>query len=87
MPRKLNGCYERDGEKGTHLGVPRVGVKHITKEFTGHGDACNDQSVDVVGIDDKGAACGLCSEARHAVEIDEEGQKDLVCCGTILEYA
>jgi hypothetical protein len=71
--------------KTSHLGVSGISVKYITEEFTGHGDPCNDQSVDVVRVDNKGTGGSLGSEARHAVKIDEEGQKDFVCCGTILE--
>lgn len=71
----------------THLGVSRVGIKHVTEEFTGHGDACNDQSVDVVRVDDKGTAGSLGGEARHPVKIDEEGKEYFVCCRTILENA
>lgn len=41
--------------------------------------------MDVTAVNDEFVSGGLFCELGHAIEINEEGDKDLVCCWTILE--
>lgn len=56
----------------TDLGVSRIGVKDITEELARHGYACDNQSVDVVGVDHERFARDLCGQFGHSIKIDEE---------------
>ena len=56
----------------TNLGVSRIGVKDITKELARHGYACDNQSVDVIGVDNERFARDLCGQFGHSIKIDEE---------------
>lgn len=38
---------------GAYLGISRIGVKDIRKEFAGASDAGNDETVNVEAVDDK----------------------------------
>lgn len=66
-----------------YLGVSRIGVEDITEELARYGYACDNQSVDVVGIDHEGFAGYLGGQFRHSIKIDEEGEKDFVGGGAV----
>lgn len=42
--------------------------------------------MDIVGVNDKGSLCCIGTELAHSIKVDQEGQKDFVGSGTILEY-
>ena len=69
----------------TDLCVPRVGVKDVAEEFACDGDAGDDQTMDVVRVDNECFARGLAAEFGHAVKIDEEREKDLVRRRTVFK--
>lgn len=68
-----------------HLRISRIRVKHIAKELAGNGDASNDQPVDVVRVNHKASPDHIVAHFAHAVEIDEQCEKDFVRRRTILE--
>jgi len=69
----------------TNLCISRICVKHIAKELAGDGNTSDDQPVDVVRVNHKASPDRIVAHFAHAVEIDKECEKDLVCCWTILE--
>lgn len=64
--------------KSSHLGIARVGIKNVTEKFAGNSDACDDEAMYVVTVNYKVLADGLRGELGHAVEIDKEGEKNLI---------
>jgi hypothetical protein len=69
----------------TYLGVTRVGIKHVRKELGCHSYTRYDEAVDVEIINDKIATGRFPGEFGHAIEVDEEGNKNLVGGWTIFE--
>jgi len=68
-----------------HLCISRIRVKHIAEELTSDGHASDDQPVDIVRVDHKASPDRIVAQFAHSVEINEECEKDLVRCWTILE--
>lgn len=71
----------------THLRVARVGVEHVAGELARDGDAGDDQTVDVVRVDDKVLATRLLRELAHPVKVHEEAEEHLVARGAVPEDA
>jgi len=69
---------------GTNLGVSGVGVEDITEELARHGYACDNQSVDVEGVDHKRFARYLGGQFGHSIKIDEEREENFVGGRTVL---
>ena len=67
-----------------HLSISRVGVENIAEEFARHRNAGNDQAVHVVHVDGEHFPTRLLRQLHHPVEVDEEGEEDLVARRTVL---
>jgi hypothetical protein len=70
-----------------YLSVSRVGVEDVTEELACHGNACDNQSVDVVRVDYKRFSGYLGGQFGHSIEIDEEREKNFVGGGTVFVNA
>ena len=73
-------------ERTTYLCISRVRVKHVAEKFAGNGNPCYNQAMDVVRVDDKGATDGIPTELRHAIEVDQQRQENVVGCGAVFQY-
>ena len=67
----------------TNLGVSRIGVEYVTEELACYGYACDNQSMDVVGVDHKWFSGDLGGQLGHSIKIYEEREEDLVGGRTI----
>lgn len=72
--------------ESTHLCISRVGVKDIAEKLARDGDTGNDEAVNIIRVDNKSPARRIGAQFTHAIEVHQEGEKDLVGGGTVLEY-
>lgn len=69
----------------THLRISRIGVEHVAEELARYCHSGDNKPMHVVTVDDKRPPCALQAQFRHAVEVDEQAQENVVRGRAVLE--
>lgn len=67
----------------SYLGVSGIGVEDIAEELACYSYACDNQSVDVVGVDHKLFSGYLSGQFGHSIKVDKEREENFVGGGAV----